>query len=597
MTTINVDKITPGSGTTTTLGDSGDTFTIPAGVTFTNSGSSNLGDQVTYCTTTKSASFTAVANKGYFINTSDASPFLNYAVTVASGTLYSVGGTGNAYFLDGSRNMALTLLKGRTYRFTQTDNTNDSHPLIISTSNSTTLSTFIAGIVSSGITYYLDGASNQSSYINTTSFNAATTRYIEFQPAETGTFYFGCYIHGVQMGGAITSEELTITLPSSPTVGTEMIIIDSTGDANTNKIVIGRGGSKIKGVCQNGELDTSRVGVRLIYSDASQGWVTITSANETAPAISQSLYVTATGGTETTSGNYKIHTFNSDANFVVSCAGNPSGSTQVDYVVVAGGGGGARGSGGGGGAGGFRESSGTASGCYTASPLGACVSAVTVSATTYPISVGAAGAKSPNCVATAGSGTNSVFSSITSAGGGGGNMNGPAPTTPGDGLAGGSGGGGGQRAALPAQSNGGVGNTPPVSPPQGNPGGRGSAVDNTGSGGGGGATSAGAVGGPGAPSPGTCGKGGDGGAGATTNITGSPVAYAGGGGGGSGNRPNGSSGGTGGGGNGGYGPSTNATAGGTNLGGGGGGAGYCSSTLGQQNGGSGVVIIRYKYQN
>ena len=49
MTTIKVDKITPGSGTTTTLGDSGDTFTIPTGVTFTNSGSTNLGDQITYC--------------------------------------------------------------------------------------------------------------------------------------------------------------------------------------------------------------------------------------------------------------------------------------------------------------------------------------------------------------------------------------------------------------------------------------------------------------------------------------------------------------------------------------------------------------------
>ena len=134
MTTIKVDKITPGSGTTTTLGDSGDTFTIPAGVTFANSGSSNMGDQVTYCSTTKSASFTAVANKGYFINTSDASPFLNYAVTVASGTLYVVGGTGNAFYLDGSRTMAITLLKGRTYRFTQTDNTNDGHPLIISPS-------------------------------------------------------------------------------------------------------------------------------------------------------------------------------------------------------------------------------------------------------------------------------------------------------------------------------------------------------------------------------------------------------------------------------------------------------------------------------
>ena len=53
------------------------------------------------------------------------------------------------------------------------------------------------------------------------------------------------------MGGAITSEELTVTLPSSPTVGTEMIIIDSTGDASTNNIVVGRGGSKINGECDD----------------------------------------------------------------------------------------------------------------------------------------------------------------------------------------------------------------------------------------------------------------------------------------------------------------------------------------------------------
>jgi hypothetical protein len=585
MTTIKVDKITPGSGTTTTLGDSGDTFTIPAGVTFTNSGSTNMGDQVTYCSTTKSASFTAVANKGYFINTSDASPFLNYAVTVASGTLYSVGGTGNAYFLDGSRNMALTLLKGRTYRFTQSDNTNDSHPLIISTSNSTTLSTFLAGMVSSGITYYLDGSSNHTDYHNTTTFNAATTRYIEFQPQETGTFYFGCYIHGVQMGGAITSQDLTVTLPSSPTVGTEMIIIDSSGDASTNNIVIGRGGSKIKGLCACATLKTDRVGVRLIYSDASQGWVTITSANETAPVMDQTLYVTATGGTETTSGDYKIHTFNSDGNFIVSCAGTPSGSTAVDYLVVAGGGAGGSNIGGGGGAGGFRESSGTSSGSYTASPLGACVSSLTLTAQTYPITVGGGGTATPGPGAqpAGGSGSNSIFSTITSAGGGGGGnpQNGSA-------TSGGSGGGG--RTCDPASSNpiaGGSGNTPPVTPPQGSNGGTGATSAR--SGGGGGATAVGANG------SGSC--SGDGGAGATTNISASPVAYAGGGGGGGFTcYSTAGTGGTGGGGNGGQGPASPAGSNGTaNRGGGSGGGGSASGVAGT--GGSGVVIIRYKYQN
>ena len=141
------------------------------------------------------------------------------------------------------------------------------------------------------------------------------------------------------MGGAITSQELTVTLPSSPTVGTEMIIIDSTGDANTNNIIIGRGGSKIKGTCRDAKLQTSRIGVRLIYSDASQGWVTITSANETAPAMNtQPDYVTATGGTVLTCGNFKTHVFTSDSNFVVTAGGTACGSNTVDYLVVAGGG-------------------------------------------------------------------------------------------------------------------------------------------------------------------------------------------------------------------------------------------------------------------
>ena len=35
---IKADKWSPASGTSATLGDSGDTFTIPAGATITNSG-------------------------------------------------------------------------------------------------------------------------------------------------------------------------------------------------------------------------------------------------------------------------------------------------------------------------------------------------------------------------------------------------------------------------------------------------------------------------------------------------------------------------------------------------------------------------------
>ena len=117
-------------------------------------------------------------------------------------------------------------------------------------------------------------------------------------------------------------------------------------------------------------------------------------------------YPVATGGTITTDGNFKIHTFLTSSNFVVSAI--PS-SPAVSYLVVAGAGGGGAaggGGGGGGGAGGFRTATG-----------------FTIAATTYAITVGAGGAAGPsgtNNTGTAGSGGNSVFSTITSAGGGGG---------------------------------------------------------------------------------------------------------------------------------------------------------------------------------
>jgi hypothetical protein len=43
MSTLEVNKITPSTGTSITLGDSGDTFTIPSGVTLTNNGTANFG--------------------------------------------------------------------------------------------------------------------------------------------------------------------------------------------------------------------------------------------------------------------------------------------------------------------------------------------------------------------------------------------------------------------------------------------------------------------------------------------------------------------------------------------------------------------------
>ena len=44
-----------------------------------------------------------------------------------------------------------------------------------------------------------------------------------------------------------TGSAVTVTLPSSPSAGDEIVVIDSTGCASSNNITLGRNGSKIKG--------------------------------------------------------------------------------------------------------------------------------------------------------------------------------------------------------------------------------------------------------------------------------------------------------------------------------------------------------------
>ena len=462
MSELKVNKITPKTGTSIQLGESGDTITIPCGATLTNNGTAT-GFGLSFCTTVKTSPFTATANKGFLINTGSA---------------------------------------------------------------------------------------------------------------------------------------VTITLPASPSVGNEIIIVDQTGQAATNKITLGRNGSKIKGSCLCGEISSNRAGVRLVYSGSSQGWITATAGNDA--TVDTETFVQATGGnTVATCGDYKIHTFTSDGNFVVSATGNPAGSNSVEYLVVAGGAGGSTG---GGGAGGFRFASPSiAPLTYPAKPL-AGPSNIPVSAQTYPIVVGAGGADgSPTGSSDGASGGNSSFSSITSAGGGGGSRSG----SPQNGVAGGSGGGAG---ADGSGATGGAGNTPPVSPSQGNNGGGSPSTCHQAGGGGGGALAVGANGTQN-PSPGSGGgvggNGGNGGGlpnafGTSGQNCGSYYYFSGGGAGGSnihsgcGSPAGRGSGGLGGGGRGGQTNGQvgcNATA---NTGGGGGGSEYDAGTAG--NGGSGIVIIRYKYQ-
>jgi len=365
-------------------------------------------------------------------------------------------------------------------------------------------------------------------------------------------------------GGAFT-----MNLPAG-TAGNIVSVVDYTNTFQTNALTVAPNGSqKIGGIAASNTLSTEGQSVTFVYVDDTEGWKNV---QDSTSNITGNPFIVATGGTITTCGNCKIHSFTGPGTFCVSQVHPCAANNVVSYMVVAGGGSGAPRhpsgeEGAGAGAGGFREYKSPVT-PYTASPLNGNPggTAVTVTATAFPITVGAGGAVLPTGNVRGNNGSNSIFSTITSTGGGWGASGNGTP-----GNTGGSGGGGGH-----TNSSGGSGNTPPVSPPQGNNGSAGSSSPNRGGGGGG----AGAA----AVTPPS--QGGNGGNGVATSITGSSVTRAGGGGGGAGGGGPDGVGGTGGGGD--------APGGAATVNTGGGGAGGLGELGG--GGGSGIVVIRYKFQ-
>jgi hypothetical protein len=441
---------------------------------------------------------------------------------------------------------------------------------------------------SSGKTVSLASGAAQTGFGRTGTVNWCTTAKTSPLTVASGNGYFVN-----TSGGAIT-----VTLPSSPSAGDIVAFKDYANTWDSNNVTVGRGGSKINGECRDATLSTESQSVTLIYVDGTKGWQDI--HDSTANVTGAPAYVVATGGTILTCGDHKTHIFTADSTFTVTNGGAACGSNTVDYFVIAGGAGGNTWGGGGGGAGGFRLSNSLSVPAPTMSPL-INPSGLPVPTAAYPITVGAGGSKAPAYVGGAGgpgatNGAVSTFSTITSTGGGHGGFDCESAEPGGSG-------GGGPRCTGKSIGN---GNTPPVSPPQGNNGGTGGTGPAGYFGGGGGG--AGAVGnsftGPNDGGPGGVGSFiADTVFGPTAPSYGSPgpvssTRYFSGGGSGANVATGASTGGSGGGGSTSPGGATDGTA---NTGGGGG-AAYAptpsSNTAGASGaGGSGFVAIRYKFQN
>ena len=108
------------------------------------------------------------------------------------------GSSTSGYEIDGAESPYLTLTPGRTYRFEQSDSSNDNHPLIFYLeANKTTEYT-------AGVSYYADGSRADSSAFSS-NYNSASVRYTEITVSDETplVLHYQCYNHGY-MGNAIS---------------------------------------------------------------------------------------------------------------------------------------------------------------------------------------------------------------------------------------------------------------------------------------------------------------------------------------------------------------------------------------------------------
>jgi len=221
-----------------------------------------------------------------------ASAIVSYAITVAD----DGGGSQNVYVIEGTAiktnthiRKVLHLQKGITYKFDQSHSTNGGHPLRFSVTPD--------GTRNSG-SEYTDG-------VTTAGTPGSSGAYTQIAVKEDAPdiLYIYCTNHDNMGGGhdgqdapiytsdvsgwriqtadrtASAGDRLfinssgsarTITLPASAALGDEIEIINLVG---TDTHVVNRNGLNINAGTSNATIDIAQEGLRLVYSNATIGWV------------------------------------------------------------------------------------------------------------------------------------------------------------------------------------------------------------------------------------------------------------------------------------------------------------------------------------
>ena len=111
---------------------------------------------------------------------------------VTSTTLNSITITvaGSVYVVDGNAQEDMYLARGTTFFINQDAATNDGHPLVISTTTPSTT------VYNTGVVYLLDNVvTTESDWVNTTNFNAATTRRLRVTLQQGSPALYYCLLY------------------------------------------------------------------------------------------------------------------------------------------------------------------------------------------------------------------------------------------------------------------------------------------------------------------------------------------------------------------------------------------------------------------
>ena len=108
-----------------------------------------------------------------------------------------------------------------------------------------------------------------SDYVDTTALNSALSSYkqeVNLAISANTTLVAG------RRYFVDTTAARTLTLPASPTLGQEVVVIDATGSAATNNITILRNGGKINGLTEDAILDVNQGTSVFTYTGTALGW-------------------------------------------------------------------------------------------------------------------------------------------------------------------------------------------------------------------------------------------------------------------------------------------------------------------------------------